>query len=135
MGSVPTDTLLPGFADENRLGFLPLAIRPRIWLGTASEVACHYDTFDNIACVVAGRRRFTLYPPDAIGDLYVGPIDHTMAGQPVALAPGAAAGDPRYPRFEGARGRAVTIALDPGDALYLPQIGRASCRERVWQHV
>src|SRR3546814_740228 len=69
MGSVPTDTLLPGFADENRLGFLPLAIRPRIWLGTASQVACHYDTFDNIACVVAGRRRFTLYPPDEIGDL------------------------------------------------------------------
>src|SRR3546814_7168431 len=45
-----------------------------------------------------------------------------MAGQPVALAPGAAAGDPRYPRFEGARGRAVTIDLDPGDALYLPKL-------------
>src|SRR3546814_6429374 len=122
MGSVPTDTVLPGFADENRLGFLPLAIRPLFGLCTASQVACHYDTFDNIACVVAGRRRFTLYPPDAIGDLYVGPIDHTMAGQPVALAPGAAAGDPRYPRFEGARGRAVTIDLDPGDALYLPKL-------------
>src|SRR3546814_18672732 len=98
MGSVPTDTLLPGFADENRLGFLPLAIRPRIWLGTASQVACHYDTFDNIACVVAGRRRFTLYPPDAIGDRYVGPIDHTMAGTPVAREPGWAAGHQRSHR-------------------------------------
>src|SRR3546814_11699519 len=29
MGSVPTDTLLPGFADENRLGFLPLRSEER----------------------------------------------------------------------------------------------------------
>lgn len=77
---------------------------------------------DNIACVVAGRRTFTLYPPDAIGDLYVGPIDHTMAGQPVALAVGAEPGDPRYPRFEQARGRAITVELAAGDALYMPKL-------------
>src|SRR3546814_21017950 len=92
MGSVPTDTLLPGFADENRLGFLPLAIRPRIWLGTASQVACHYDTFDKIACVVAGRRRFPLYPPAAIVDPYVGPTAPPIAGPPGAPTPGAPPG-------------------------------------------
>ena len=40
----------------------------------------------------AGRRRFTLFPPDAIRDLYVGPIDHTLAGQPLSLAVGRAPG-------------------------------------------
>jgi hypothetical protein len=122
MGSLPTDDYLPGFDRDHHLAFLPPAARPRVWLGNASQVACHYDTYDNLACVVAGRRRFTLYPPDAIGDLYVGPIDHTMAGQPIGLAAGAQPGDPRFPRFAAARDRALVVALEPGDALYLPKL-------------
>ena len=69
MGSLPADDYAPGFAAENAVSFLPSLARPRLWLGNASRIACHYDSFDNLACVVAGRRRFTLYPPDAIGDL------------------------------------------------------------------
>lgn len=122
MGSLPTDAHLPGFADENRAAFLPRAIRPRIWIGNASQVACHYDTYDNLALVGAGRRRFTLYPPDAIADLYVGPIDHNMAGQPVSLAAGSPDGDSRYPKFEAARPRALHAELEPGDALYIPKL-------------
>ncbi|WP_010160648.1 cupin-like domain-containing protein [Sphingomonas sp. PAMC 26617] len=122
LGSLPTDAYLPGFAAENSLPILPPTVRPRIWVGTASSVACHYDTFDNLACVVAGTRRFTLYPPDAITSLYVGPIDHTMAGQPVSLAAGAAPDDPRYPDFAAARARALVFDLAAGDALYMPKL-------------
>lgn len=122
MGSLPADDFAPGFAAENPLEILPPLARPRLWLGNASRVACHYDSFDNLACVVAGRRRFTLYPPDAIGDLYVGPIDHTLAGQPISLAAGAAPDDPRYPRFAAAADRAIVVELGPGDALYLPKL-------------
>ena len=122
MGSLPAEDYLPGFAHDNPLPILPPAVQPRLWIGNASRAACHYDTFDNLACVVTGRRRFTLYPPDAIGDLYVGPIDHTMAGQPVGLAAGSQPGDPRYPRFEAARGRALVVELAAGDALYLPKL-------------
>lgn len=122
VGSLPTESYLPGFARENAVSFLPAGVEPRIWLGTASSVACHYDVFDNLACVVAGQRRFTLYPPDAISGLYVGPIDHTMAGQPVSLAASAERGDPRYPDFAAAAARAITVELAPGDALYLPKL-------------
>ncbi|MFL5239833.1 MAG: cupin-like domain-containing protein [Rhizomicrobium sp.] len=122
MGSLPADDHLPGLAAENRLPMLDDRVRPRVWIGNASQVACHFDTFENIACVVAGRRRFTLFPPDAIGDLYVGPIDNTMAGQPVGLAVGSSPGDPRYPRFERARDRALVVDLESGDALYLPKL-------------
>lgn len=122
VGSLPADDYAPGFAADNPLASLPPLARPRLWLGNASRVACHYDSFDNLACVVAGRRRFTLYPPDAIGDLYVGPIDHTLAGQPTSLAANAAPGDGRYPRFEAAATRAIVIELEPGDALYLPKL-------------
>lgn len=122
LGSLPADDYFPALATENPVSFLPQTARPRVWLGNASRVACHYDAFDNLACVVAGRRRFTLYPPDAIGDLYVGPIDHTMAGQPVSLAAGAPPDDPRYPRFAGAKARALAVELEPGDGLYLPKL-------------
>lgn len=122
MGSIPTAHCLPGFATENRLEMLPGTVEPRIWLGNRSTVACHYDTFDNLAVVAAGQRRFTLYPPEAIGDLYVGPIDHTMAGQPTSLAAGALPDDARYPRFAAARPLAITVDLAPGDALYLPKL-------------
>ena len=122
VGSLPIPLVLPGLAEENILPFAPTNVPPRIWMGHASTIACHYDMMDNIACVVAGQRRFTLYPPDVIGDLYVGPIDHTMAGQPVALAAEAAPDDPRYPRFERARDRAITVELSAGDALYMPKL-------------
>jgi hypothetical protein len=122
MGSLTSETFLPGIEALTRTAFVPPQVRPRFWIGHASTAACHYDVMDNVACVVAGRRRFTLFPPDAIGDLYVGPIDHNMAGQPVALAVGAAADDPRYPRFAQARDRALVAELGPGDALYMPKL-------------
>ena len=122
VGSLPTETYLPGFNEENPTPLVPPGVNARIWIGTGSNVSCHYDTFENIACVVAGRRRFTLYPPDAIGDLYVGSIDNTLAGAPVSMAEGTSPGDPRYPRLAAARAKAMVADLGPGDALYLPKL-------------
>jgi hypothetical protein len=123
VGSVPTREYLPGFSDANPMPLLGTAMGPRIWLGTASNVSSHYDTLDNLACVIAGRRRFTLYAPELIGKLYVGPIDNTMAGQPVSLAASAPAGSTgQYPLFEEIRDQALRAELEPGDALYLPKL-------------
>ncbi len=72
-------------------------VAPRIWLGHASNVSAHFDAYDNVACVVAGSRRFTLFPPEAIEGLYVSPIDNTMAGQPVSLAALGAGGRRQVP--------------------------------------
>ena len=123
VGSVPTELCLPGFAVENTTAQLGQAVEPRIWLGTASNVSCHYDTLDNLAVVAAGARRFTLYAPELIGSLYVGPIDNTMAGQPVSLAASAGpAGQGDFPLFEQVRDQAQVVELEPGDALYLPKL-------------
>lgn len=122
VGSVPAADFLPGFAAANPMALIAGA-SPRIWLGTASNVSSHYDTLDNLACVIAGRRRFTLYSPECIGRLYVGPIDNTMAGQPVSLAASAPSGIAAlYPRFEEIRDDALSAELEPGDALYLPKL-------------
>jgi len=118
-GSLPVQDYLPGFTAENPMPLVPAA--PRIWLGHASHVSAHYDTVDNLACVVAGRRRFTLYAPELIESLYVGPIDNTMAGQPVSLA-ASSPDDAKYPRFAEVRGQATVAELETGDALYLPKL-------------
>jgi hypothetical protein len=123
VGSVPTGESLPGFAAANAMPLLGQGLSPRIWLGTRSNVSCHHDTYDNLACVIAGRRRFTLFAPELIGKLYVGPIDNTMAGAPVSLAAsadGLQAGD--FPLFEQIRAQALRAELEAGDALYLPKL-------------
>lgn len=121
-GSLSLAAHFPGFAAENRMPVLAPERDGRIWLGHESNVSCHYDAFENIACVLAGHRRFTLYPPEAIANLYIGPIDNTMAGQPVSLAAAAPSGDERYPLFAAAQQQACVIDLEPGDALFLPKL-------------
>ena len=49
------------------------------------RVATHQDMNSNIAVVAAGRRRFRLFPPDEVGNLYIGPFEFTPAGTPVSL--------------------------------------------------
>ncbi|HEY2676768.1 MAG TPA: cupin-like domain-containing protein [Steroidobacteraceae bacterium] len=122
VGSVPTDSVLPGFSTRNPMPLLKGDVAARIWLGHASNVSSHYDAFENLACVIAGKRRFTLYPPELIGKLYVGPIDNTMAGQPVSLAASSAPDDERYPLFREVEDQALTAELNPGDALFLPKL-------------
>lgn len=122
MQSSPTDVVLPGFAAANRLALLDDAVRPRIWIGNRIEVATHYDSNDNIACVVGGSRRFTLFPPDQAANLYPGPLEMTPAGTPVSMV---RADDPdlaRYPRFADALAVAQTAELAPGDAIFIPYL-------------
>ena len=120
-GSVSIDDYLPGFTSANVLALLD-GVSPRIWIGHASNVSSHYDAMENIACVVAGTRRFTLYPPELIGKLYIGPIDCTMAGQPVSLAASSAPNAEKFPLFEPFRDSALIAELGPGDALFLPKL-------------
>ncbi|HEY6452224.1 MAG TPA: cupin-like domain-containing protein [Steroidobacteraceae bacterium] len=122
MGSLPANDYLPGFAAQNAMPLLDPGIAPRIWLGHAANVSPHFDALDNIACVVAGTRRFSLYAPETISHLYVGPIDNTMAGQPVSLAASSAPDDARFPLFREVRDQLLTAELQPGDALYLPKL-------------
>jgi hypothetical protein len=118
---------LPGFETENRLDLLDPAVAPRMWIGNRVIVACHYDTAANIACVVAGRRRFTLFPPDQVSNLYIGPYESTPAGAPVSLVDFDAPDLARFPRFAAAMEAAQVADLAPGDALYIPYMW--------WHHV
>lgn len=118
--SIPTPDLLPGFADENRIDLVDSAVVPRLWLGNAIRVATHYDLQENIGVVVVGRRRFTLFPPDQVANLYMGPLELTPAGTPISLVDPANPDLDRYPRFADAAAVAQEATLEPGDAIYIP---------------
>ncbi len=118
---------LPGFAQENVLGVLPESIGARVWLGNRVTVQTHYDLTSNIACVVSGRRRFTLFPPEQLSNLYVGPLEFTLAGTPVSMVRLDAPDFERYPRFRDALAQAQVAELEPGDAIYIPYMW--------WHHV
>jgi hypothetical protein len=124
LGSTELDGTFPGLKAFHTLGLGGGAPDPLVslWLGNRARVAPHYDVPDNIACVVAGRRRFTLFPPDQLSNLYIGPLDVTPAGQPISLVDIAQPDLMRFPRFAHALEHAYTVELLPGDALFLPSL-------------
>jgi hypothetical protein len=126
-GSAPSSDAVPGFSSDNPMPLIASEIEPRLWLGNGSRVAAHYDNSRNIACCVAGKRRFTLFPPDQIGNLYLGPLEFTMAGPPASMVDFHAPDYDRYPKFREAEKAAMIADLEPGDALYMPALW--------WHHV
>jgi hypothetical protein len=118
---------LPGFIAENRLTLLDESVQPRIWLGNAITTPAHADETHNVACVVSGRRRFTLFPPEQIANLYIGPIDFSPTGAPISLPSLREPDFGRFPRLREALAHARVAELEPGDALYIPALW--------WHHV
>ncbi len=122
-GAVETGRALPGLTETNPMPLLVgLNAEPRIWIGNASRISTHFDASDNIACVAAGRRRFTLFPPAQTPNLYVGPLDHTVAGQPTSMVDANHPDFDRFPRFREALDAALVAELEPGDAIFIPAL-------------
>ena len=117
---VIAEPVLPGFASSHPMPFVPADATPRLWIGNSAKVATHNDPADNIAVVVAGCRRFTLFPPEQIANLYLGPLHLTPAGTPVSMVHVTAPDLDRYPRFSDALQAAEVADLGPGDALFIP---------------
>ena len=118
---------LPGFEAHNNLRVLPHDVAPRIWLGNRITTPTHVDEWNNVGCVVAGRRRFTLFPPDQIANLYVGPLDYAPTGAAMSLVSLSKPDFERFPRFRQALAAAQVAVLGPGDAIYIPPLW--------WHHV
>lgn len=118
---------LPAFEAANPMPLMDASVHPRLWLGNAFLTPAHIDELDNLACVVAGRRRFTLFPPEQVSNLYIGPLDFTPAGAPVSMVSLKAPDFERFPRFREALAAARVAELEPGDALFIPAVW--------WHHV
>jgi hypothetical protein len=112
---------VPGFARAHPMPLVPASAEPRLWIGNAAKVATHNDPVENLAVVAAGRRRFTLFPPETESDLYMGPAHPTPAGTPVSMVHVTAPDFDKFPRFADALDSAEEAELSPGDAIFIPR--------------
>ena len=137
--SAVTDEIMPGFSSENSVGLLP-GKQPRIWIGNRAKVAAHYDVQENVAICVAGKRRFTLFPPNQIANLYPGPLELTPAGTPVSMVDIDSPDLVAHPRYAEAQKHLRQVELEPGDAIYIPycwwhavtSLDSVSCLVNYW---
>ncbi|MEP9357701.1 cupin-like domain-containing protein [Sphingomonas sp. KR3-1] len=121
---LPLAAQMPDFVAQNPMPLLPASVGPRLWVGGPVHTRTHNDRDHNLACVIAGRRRFLLFPPDQVANLYVGPLDNPP---PLSLVDPEAPDLARFPRFADALATARVAFLDPGDALFIPR--------SWWHHV
>jgi len=132
LGSTDLGLYLPDLHTANHLDLShplfgvtpPLA---SIWIGNRTIASAHYDMSHNLAVCVAGRRRFTLFPPDQIANLYPGPLEPTPGGQVISLVDFRNPDLTRFPRFAEALIHAQIADLEAGDVLFYPALW--------WHHV
>jgi hypothetical protein len=120
-------TCLPGFLPDHPLPILAAHIQPRIWIGNRVTTPAHFDASHNLAVAVCGRRRFTVFAPEQVRNLYIGPLDFATTGAAISMARLDQAGDPRFPQLQQALQHSLVSDLEPGDAIYLPPLW--------WHHV
>ena len=121
-GATSVQEHFPEIGRENALEILDKPARPYLWLGNKVTAATHYDNLDGINCMVAGRKRFTFFPPDQLPNLYIGPLDLGPGGQATSLVKVAAPDLERYPRFAQALAAAESADVEPGDAVFIPNL-------------
>lgn len=126
-GSTDVGRYLPGLRDENDLPLTADMFEANppmvsIWMGNRTTACAHYDMSNNIACCLVGHRRFTLFPPDQIANLYPGPLEPTPGGQVISMVDFRDPDLERYPRFAEALEVGEVAELEPGDALFYPAL-------------
>lgn len=127
--STTIDASLPGFRQANDVPFTTLGVEPlrSIWIGNRTIASCHYDAPNNLACCAVGKRRFTMFPPEQIFNLYPGPLDPTPGGQAVSTVDFANPDFGTHPLFRQALAAAQVAEVEPGDAVFIPSMW--------WHHV
>jgi len=122
IGSTRIDQWLPGLRTDNDIRFSTQKPTANFWLGTQTTIAAHCDSPQNIACCIAGERTFTLFPPEQVRNLYLGPVDLTPSGRAISLVDFENPDFDRFPRFSDALLTAREVTLAPGDAIFIPSL-------------
>lgn len=122
VASTLIDKWLPGLGVENCLSVPHDKPLVSIWLGNKSTIPAHFDLPDNIACCVVGKRRFTLFPPEQLSNLYPGPLEFAPGGQSISLVDFQNPDFDKYPNFRQALECAQVAELEAGDAIFIPSM-------------
>lgn len=124
------DIFFPKIAEENNLPFSenyfnehPLEFADPlkgIWIGNKTLSPCHYDAQSNIACCVVGQRKFTLFPPEQVHNLYPGPLHLNPGGPAITMVDFDNPDFDKYPRYRDAIPAGQIAELEAGDAIFIP---------------
>jgi hypothetical protein len=114
--------VMPGFQPLHNQPLLDESIKPNMWVGNRAIVAPHYDINDNLACVAAGSRKFTLFPTNQINNLYPGPTLKTPAGVPISLVDIRDPDLKKFPKYSQALDVGFEATLNAGDAIFIPAL-------------
>jgi hypothetical protein len=91
-----------------------------IWIGNKTLSPCHYDAQSNIACCVVGKRKFTMFPPEQVHNLYPGPLELNPGGPAITMVDFDNPDFEKYPRYRAAIAAGQIAELEAGDALFIP---------------
>ncbi len=127
LSSIDIGGYFDGLGETNRLALGGRQPLESIWIGNRTRIAAHNDVPDNLAVCAVGRRRFTVFPPEQMTNLYLGPLENTPAGRPVSMVDFSNPDLGTYPRFAEALAHAQVAELEPGDAVFVPSLW--------WHHV
>lgn len=127
MGSTYIQQHFPTMAADNCIQLDAVSPMTNIWLGNQTRVAAHFDFPLNLACNMVGKRTFTLFPPEQIGNLYIGPMEFAPGGQEISMVNFDEPDLNRFPKFEQAMQASFIAELEPGDVLFIPSMW--------WHHV
>ncbi|PRP80005.1 hypothetical protein PROFUN_12292 [Planoprotostelium fungivorum] len=90
-----------------------------VWFGPAGATThTHYDISHNFYAQIYGKKRFVLFSPDQLNNLYLYPFLH----------PGGQQSQVRFDEWDHksfpnfAKAEAIEAVLEPGDVLYLPPL-------------
>lgn len=124
MGSTNIQKYFPGLRDENELefGIAKTDTVANLWLGNQSLIAAHFDFPNNFACNLCGTRVVTLFPPEQVDNLYIGPLDFNPAGPAISLVDPDAPDFDKYPKYKQAMAASIEVVLEPGDVLFIPSM-------------
>jgi hypothetical protein len=121
---LPLATHMPEFVRQNPMPLLSPKVMPRLWIGGPLRTQTHNDRDHNLACVIAGRRRFVLFPPEQVAtSMSVRWTIRRRCRWSIPEAPDLA----RFPKYRDAYAAAQVAWLEPGDALFMPKYW--------WHHV
>lgn len=99
-----------------------------LWIGSGDHVVdLHFDTMRNLLSMVAGVKRVTIFPPEALPYIYPAPLHRPVAGVTRSLVKLLDADLLKYPRFEAALSMAQVAVVQSGDTLHIPPLW--------WHHV
>lgn len=117
--SVRIEEKLPELKASTLCPIMP-EVPGRIWLGSGQRVGTHFDSWHNLALLVGGEKRFTLFAPDQRPNMYIGPPHASPYGAPISRVDLWRPDFAKYPKFRIALENTWSADLEPGEMLFVP---------------